>query len=205
MPTSSITTRTASSAEVDTVTDLCLAAFADEAVTAWLIPDPGERQSYMRRMLSTSLDKVITAGAVILAIDPAGSPVAASLWLPPITTTDESMPQSPPAGDDDPQAQRMKAVEAATRARRPDDPHLHLSSMATLPDHRGRGAGAVMLAAGLERARTLELPVYLEASTSDNRRLYERFGFRDLGERIDLPDGGPSVQPMWLAIDSARL
>ena len=205
MSTSGITARTASSAEVDTIIDLCMAAFADEAVTSWIIPDPGERTSYMRRTFGTSLDAVITAGAVIVAIDPGGVPVAASIWLPPTTASRETEQQASPGEADDLQAQRREAVEAATRTRRPDDPHLYLSSMATLPDHRGRGAGAAMLTVGVERARTLELPVYLEASTSDNRRLYERFGFRDLGERIDLPDGGPSVQPMWRDIDALQL
>lgn len=199
MSASGIITRNATSAELGTVTDLCLAAFADEAVTAWLIPDPGQRQNYMRQMFSASLETVITTGSLIIATDSSGVPVAASIWLRPTTTLDEpKLSAAENDEDDDPQAQRMAAVEAATQARRPDDPHLHLSSMATLPDHRGRGAGAAMLTAGLERARTLELPVYLEASTSDNRRLYERFGFRDIGEPINLPDGGPSLQPMWL-------
>lgn len=203
MASSTITTRTASSAELDAVTDVCLAAFADEAVTAWIIPDPGERQGYMRHLFSTSLDTVITSGALILATEPGGDPVGASIWLPHTAASDE--PHPPAAQDDavaaenaDLHVHRVAAVEAATQARRPDDPHVHLSSMATLPNHRGRGAGAAMLTAGLERARALDLPVYLEASTSDNRRLYKRFGFRDLGAPIDLPDDGPSVQPMWL-------
>lgn len=59
-------------------------------------------------------------------------------------------------------------------------------------------AVSAMLTAGLKQARRLRLPVYLEASTSDNRRLYERMGFQDLGEPIQLPDNGPSLQPMWL-------
>lgn len=134
MSTSGITTRAATSADLGTVTELCVAAFDDEG-----------------------------------SVDGTARP------------------------------QRVEVVEAAAQARHPEEPHLFLSSMATLPAHRGRGAGAAMLAAGLEWARALGLPVYLEASTSDNRRLYERCGFYDLGETIDLPDGGPSLQPMWLA------
>lgn len=191
-------TRTAEANEFDAVTRLCLAAFADEAVTAWIIPDPAARQEYMRHMFSTSLKDAIAAGALILAIDPGGDPVAASIWVP--RTARPETPQAEPSSiAADQQARRMATVESATAARRPNAAHLHLSSMATLPDHRGRGAGAAMITAGLERARTLDLPVYLEASTTDNRRLYERVGFGDHGGPIHLPEGGPTLQPMWLA------
>lgn len=235
MSTSGITTRAATSADLDTVTELCVAAFDDEAVTTWIVPDPAQRKSYMRQLLSSSLDAVIRTGGLILATDPVEGPVGASIWLPYTADseapTSGSAPHSTPSGAQDGQGtggshgsaeakgsadgegsaadkgpadgatrpQRVAVVEAAAHARHPVEPHLFLSSMATLPAHRGRGAGAAMLAAGLEWARTLDLPVYLEASTSDNRRLYERCGFYDLGETIDLPDGGPSLQPMWLA------
>lgn len=197
MTASTITARTARGEELGTVIDVCLAAFADEAVTAWVIPDPTERRNYMRRMFSTSLEAAIAAEAVILAINADGEPMGASIWLP-HTATSEEPDAGPAAEENDPHAQRMGIVSDATGARCPAVPHLKLDSMAALPEHRGQGAGSAMLSAGLERARALDLPVYLEASTSDNRRLYERIGFRDLGEPIDLPDDGPALQPMWL-------
>ncbi|MEV2242744.1 hypothetical protein [Micromonospora sp. NPDC049891] len=39
--------------------------------------------------------------------------------------------------------------------------------------------------------------VYLEASTPLNRKLYARHGFADHGAPIQLPEGGPALQPMW--------
>jgi ribosomal protein S18 acetylase RimI-like enzyme len=216
MSTSGITTRAATSADLDTVTELCVAAFDDEAVTTWIVPDPAQRRSYMRQLLSSSLEAVITTGGLILATDPVEGPVGASIWLPYTADAEgsvdsegsassegsahsESSAHSEGPAHSTARPQRVAVVEAAAQARHPAEPHLFLSSMATLPAHRGRGAGAAMLAAGLEWARVLDLPVYLEASTFDNRRLYERCGFYDLGETIDLPDGGPSLQPMWLA------
>lgn len=197
MTASAITARSAHREELDSVTELCLTAFADEAVTAWIFPDPLERRHYMRQMFSTSLEAAISAEAVILALDVDGEPMGVSIWLPHTTTAEEQ--ETPPSVDEnDLLARRMATAEAAASARRPTVAHLKLASMAALPEHRGKGAGSTMLCAGLERARTLGLPVYLEASTSDNRRLYARSGFRDLGETIDLPEGGPSLQPMWL-------
>jgi len=89
------------------------------------------------------------------------------------------------------------AVLSATSARHPDVPHVYLSAMAALPRRRGLGAGTAMLRYGLDRARGLGLPVYLETSAPRNRKLYARHGFRDLGDPIYLPDDGPVLQPMW--------
>lgn len=219
-------TRTASGSELDSVIALCLEAFTDEAVAAWVVPDPAERGRYLRELFSTSLGAAVTAGALTLAVDDDGAAVAVAIWLPRTAEfhrqdvpgsapqhrsdleghlsaertdryEDDAERRAPATGATELAALRVAAVEAATRARQPRVPHLHLSAMATLPSHRGRGAGAALLAACLADARQLSLPVYLEASTRDNRRLYERSGFADLGEPIILPDGGPAVQPMW--------
>lgn len=191
------TVRTATRTELDHVIELCLSAFADEAVTAWVVPDPVIRQREMRRLFASSLGAAIDAEALLLAISPEGTPIAASLWVPFVEGAGEH-PTSAPTGEDSQTISRMAVVESATRVRRPKASHLYLSSMGTLPSQRGRGAGTVLLSAGRERARALGLPIYLEASTVNNRRLYERFGFRDLGAPIHLPDGGPSLQPMCL-------
>lgn len=76
-------------------------------------------------------------------------------------------------------------------------PHLYLHSVATVPQHRGKGAGAAMLSAPLERAARAGTPAYLESSTDRAARLYERLGFAAEGEAIALPDGGPKLIPMW--------
>lgn len=211
MTTSPFTARPATTTELDAVIDLCVAAFADEAVTAWLLSDVPDRQQYMHQMFGASLGAAIEHGSLIVAIESGGDAVAASVWLPPADGPASSGTASSGAGpadgethDEDrpadPVVQRLVAVQELTSARAPDAAHLLLSAMAVLPAHRGRGAGSVLTRAGLERARALDLPVYLEASSSDNRRLYERFGFCDHGEPIVLPDGGPCIQPMWLEL-----
>lgn len=209
MTTSPFTARPATTTELDAVIDLCVAAFADEAVTAWLLSDVPDRQHHMHQMFGASLGAAIEHGSLIVAVESGGNAVAASIWVPSADGSASSGTASAGAGPregdtrdeghpDDPVVRRLAAVQELTAARAPDAAHLLASAMAVLPAHRGRGAGSVMIRAGLERARMLGLPVYLEASSSANRRLYERFGFCDHGEPIDLPDGGPSIQPMWL-------
>lgn len=197
MTASNFTSRPATSAELRAATELCLAAFADEAVITWVFPDPESRRSQLQAMFNASLESAVTTGALFLAIADDGELAAASIWAARDAREESSRPGSSPETDDE-HSRRLAAVETATEARRPEPAHLHLSSMATLPSYRGRGAGSAMITAGLSEARKHGLPVYLEASNADNRRLYERFGFREYGGPIQLPDNGPSLQPMWL-------
>lgn len=213
MPTDQFTAHVADPSELDTVIRVCLEAFADEAVMAWVMPDSEDRHAYMRESFATSLGDAVDIGAVILAVDHAGAAVAASIWVPTdapsaIPATAQHVPDTPQGsrrsdrGHVDPVQDRLETVEAATRTRTPQKAHMYLTAMATLPRYRGRGAGTVMLAAGLGGSHARGLPVYLEASTTDNRRLYARWGFEPLGDPIHLPDGGPTLQPMWRGLGS---
>lgn len=194
-----LTVRPAVPSEFGSVLPVCVEAFADEAVSAWVEPDPELRRDRTRELLETSLRAAVDAGQLLVAFLPGGTPVAASVWValdgaPPEAETPEPPKQSesgPPA------TRRLTAVLSATSARHPDVPHVYLSAMAALPRRRGLGTGTAMLRHGLDRARGLGLPVYLEASTPRNRKLYARHGFRDLGGPIRLPDDGPVLQPMW--------
>lgn len=180
--------------EFSSVLPVCVEAFADEAVSAWVEPNPELRQDRTRELFETSLQTAVDAGQLLVAFLPDGAPIAASVWtaagLP--ATAAPALP-----GQERPATRRLAAVLSATSARHPDAPHVYLSAMAALPRRRGLGAGTAMLRYGLDRAHGLGLPVYLEASTPRNRGLYARHGFRDLGDPIHLPDGGPTLQPMW--------
>ncbi|MEU0990184.1 GNAT family N-acetyltransferase [Streptomyces sp. NPDC005953] len=187
------TTRLATASELEEVAALCTAAFADEAVMAWVLPDPGTRIQQLHGMFGSSLGGAADAGALMLAVAD-GERIGASIWLP---RTGVPQPMELPVGTD-PTSLRLRAVQKATDTRCPEGAHLYLQSMAVRPEHRGQGAGSAMLTSGLARAKDMGLPVYLEASTPDNRTLYARHGFRDHGEPIHLSDDGPSLQPMWL-------
>lgn len=175
------------------MTEMCLTAFSDEAVTAWVLPEPSSRREHMRVLFGTSLRAAVEAEALVAAFS-GEAPVAASIWIP----RGPESHASEPSEERDGVTRRWGAVHRATEARHPRTPHLYLASMATLPEWRGQGAGAAMLGYGLERAHALGLPVYLEASTPENQRLYRRHGFHEHGEPLLLPNGGPVLQPMWL-------
>lgn len=71
------------------------------------------------------------------------------------------------------------------------DPYFMLNSLATHPDHQGRGAAKLLLAWGLNKADTEDLVTYLDA-TSTGRPVYEKRGFKLVGasEWDRVPWGG---------------
>ena len=78
----------------------------------------------------------------------------------------------------------------------PREPHWYLFALGVVPAAQGRGLGSLLLKGVLSRCDERREPAYLEASTEDNARLYERHGFRVIKE-VPLAPGGPVVRPMW--------
>jgi ribosomal protein S18 acetylase RimI-like enzyme len=76
-----------------------------------------------------------------------------------------------------------------------DPPHYYLSMLGTHDAHRGKGLGAALLRESLGLIDEERMPAYLESTNAHNRPLYERLGFRKIGE-YRLPQG-PSLDTMW--------
>jgi GNAT superfamily N-acetyltransferase len=87
-----------------------------------------------------------------------------------------------------------RAMNAAARVH-PREPHWYLLAVGVVPEATGKGHGTALLEPVLQRCDADELPAYLEASTADNARLYERLGFEPRDELELLP--GVRVRPMW--------
>jgi ribosomal protein S18 acetylase RimI-like enzyme len=88
----------------------------------------------------------------------------------------------------------MAAAAGRVQRKHPAAPHYYLFAIGVDPDRQGHGIGAALLGAVLGRCDADRVPAYLEASTPDNRRLYERHGFRATEEVTMAPD----APPMWL-------
>jgi ribosomal protein S18 acetylase RimI-like enzyme len=91
-------------------------------------------------------------------------------------------------------AVRMAIAANRVQRKHPRPPHFYLFAIGVDPERQGRGIGGALLGAVLERCDAQRVPAYLEASTPDNRRLYERYGFRPTDEVRMAPD----APPMWL-------
>ncbi len=87
-----------------------------------------------------------------------------------------------------------RAMNVMARAH-PKQPHWYLFAVGVVPEATGQGRGSALLRPVLERCDADGIPAYLEASTAENARLYERLGFEPR-EELEILDG-VRVRPMW--------
>lgn len=83
---------------------------------------------------------------------------------------------------------------------------VHVLNVAVHPRHRGRGLGAALMRQVLDEARRREIQaVTLEVRRSNEagRRLYESFGFEQVGERPNYYGRGEDALILRLALDDA--
>jgi ribosomal protein S18 acetylase RimI-like enzyme len=79
-------------------------------------------------------------------------------------------------------------IEARHKVNTPE-PHWYLLMLGVAPLHQNQGVGSSLIQPILERADRENLPCYLETSTKEALRFYERHGF-GVVETIDFPHGG---------------
>jgi ribosomal protein S18 acetylase RimI-like enzyme len=85
----------------------------------------------------------------------------------------------------------MKWLEERRKESLPE-PHWYLLNLAIRPGCQGKGLGSILLAHGLDRARTEATPCYLETSNPRNVAFYERNGFRLVYDAA-APSRGPHL------------
>jgi|Tabmets5t2r1_1033131.scaffolds.fasta_scaffold10291_2 GNAT superfamily N-acetyltransferase len=169
-------------------------AFFDDPVMRWAIPDDGRRRRLLPDFFELFARTIQPYGETLVA----GDAVGAALWVPPgrqavgddAEAFGRRMEQI--AGSD---AARMFEIAALLDEHHPHGSFFYLQFIGVQPDQQGRGIGAALLTPVLERCDRLGLPAYLEATSPQNRRLYERHGFQAAGDLAPL--GGPPLWPMW--------
>src|SRR5262249_55826631 len=75
----------------------------------------------------------------------------------------------------------LTAIDRVQREH-PREPHWYLFALGVVPEAQGRGIGSALLRTVLSRCDERGEPAYLESSTDDNTRLYQRHGFRIVKE-----------------------
>jgi GNAT superfamily N-acetyltransferase len=187
--------RRATGQDLPMLVETLVAAFVDDPVMTWCIPDSRRRPDILRAFFEIITDVNHPHGEIYTS-EPV--PVAGAVWVP---------PGCQPSGEHAEQLAALyieAAEEYADRAVailermdecHPKEPHDYLFLLGTRPEWQSRGLGSALLRAVLERCDREGRPAYLEASSEVNRRLYLRHGFEVTAE-IKLPDG-PSIWPMW--------
>jgi GNAT superfamily N-acetyltransferase len=177
-------------------------AFFDDPVMAWMLPNAGPRARKLPRIFATmTRHHHLAGGGVEVALGDAGIG-AAALWDPPGRATAsrlEEMLMIP--GFIRAFGSRVAVAQAAQEAMHrvhPEEPHWYLAVIGSGPSVRGKGFGQALMRSRLDRVDAEHAPAYLESTKPDNVPYYQRFGFEVTGE-IVLPNGGPSLWPMWRA------
>lgn len=177
-------------------------AFDDDPVMVWMFPDAGARAKKLPRLFALMMryHHLATGGSEV-ARDGANIG-AAALWDPPGRWRHSRLEE----------LQAMPALMLAFRGRitagrevaeamqrnHPEEPHWYLAVIGSGPTVRSKGFGHALMASRLDRVDAEHAPAYLESSNPDNVPYYLRFGFEVTGE-IKLPNGGPTMWPMWRA------
>jgi ribosomal protein S18 acetylase RimI-like enzyme len=195
VPTAELTVRKATGQDLPRLVDTLAAAFQDDPFMAWWIPDEARRRELLPACFRIVVDATHPHDE-LYTTEPV--PAAAAVWIP---------PGAQPTADEAAELAACYAEVAAETADRllfalgqmdehhPVEPHAYLFLLGTTPAWQSHGLGSALLREVLERCDRDGTPAYLEATSSGNRRLYERHGFEVAGE-IPLPDG-PSLWRMW--------
>src|ERR1700761_7950427 len=187
--------RAASPDEVGALSHALAAAFEDDPIFAWLLPDAGRRKERLVRFFALEVgDVVLPTGAAWTAGDGAGAclELPPGKWRLPLTTQAVHAPGFVRVFG----RFLPRALVTITKMERKHlrEPHFYVPYVGVAPEAQGAGIGTRLLGRTVERADAAGLPAYLEATSERNAALYERLGFVHLGAFTVL--GSPPLWPM---------
>ncbi|MGA5901050.1 GNAT family N-acetyltransferase [Streptomyces venetus] len=196
--------RTAGEGDRDLVVRLLDEAFRSDPVSGWVFPGAEDRRANHPGLMAAFTDIVLAAGRIDVTED--GS--ACALWMSVPADDHDGEGDGGGEGEDDgpaqvreavdPDNERIEQIGRLTAAVHPSGrAHEYLWMIGVAPARQGEGLGTALIESVLDRCDREGLPAYLEASNARSRALYERLGFEPSGPVLDLPEGGPSMWPMW--------
>jgi GNAT superfamily N-acetyltransferase len=175
-------------------------AFAADPVFAWLIPPQLRGREDRLRTFFTSMSRgYLRAGKPCYLT---GDASAAALWAAPGAW---AMPLSQLIVEAAPNGLALRRrLFRALRTQlqiehlhaRQSPPHWYLGYLGARRSRQGHGLGTQLLREVLAGADTGGVPAYLESSNERNLPLYERNGFRVIGE-LQALGYGPTIWRMW--------
>ena len=167
------------------------AAFHDDPIIAWMMPDRRGRERRLRRFFAIELRHVALArGAIWTSTDLSGASMTSppGAWKHPWRAF---LLEGQTFGLHLPRAARLLATLYRHHPRRP---HHYFRDIGVLPEQQGRGIGRALMSPTLARCDREGLPAYLEATSERSASLYADLGFRCTGE-LRLA-GAPPLWPM---------
>ncbi|MFF2520904.1 hypothetical protein [Streptomyces liangshanensis] len=184
--------------DTDALAALMAEAFHDDPLTRWIVADDARRAELLPGLFKVFVE--ISHDYDGVSVSPCGNAVV--LFLPPGASRevdgreDELTARFGAALGD--HAARLGTIVRLQAERHPAGPdHYYASFAAVRGSHRRRGLLSALLAELLSRADRGGYGTYAETSSPGGEASCRATGFTRLGEDIVLPDGGPSLRPMW--------
>lgn len=169
----------ASSSDQVSIVHTVVLAFAGDPMTRWCWRDA---RQYLANMPNFTL---AFGGAAFVeksahCTDDRGG---AALWLPPdVGPDEETMAQIVEDTVPDSIRGELYGVMEKMAEYHPREPHWYLPLIGVDPAHQRKGYGSALLGYALEQCDRDRQLAYLESSNPRNIPLYERHGFRAIGE-----------------------
>lgn len=165
--------------------------FAADPMVRWVWPDPVEYLRIMPQFARAFGGRAFEHGTAYVT----DGARAAALWLPPGIEPDEAAMAAVMAQTERPDiADDLGQVLQGMAGHHPHEPHWYLPLIAADPNWVGQGLGALLMKHALRRCDEEGFAAYLESSNPRNISLYERHGFKVVGE---IQHGSsPTLRPM---------
>lgn len=170
----------ATAADLPAVTDVLVAAFADDPVQRWLFEPASDPDAGRRALFEIFVEDYFWLGHLHVVTDTGGL-AGAALWSPPDRgvlrgerVQDLLDALDPHLGDElGPRLGEM----GRTYEHRPPEPHLYLGILGVDPSRQSSGHGTALIEPTLAECDRTGLLAHLESSNERNIPFYERHGF----------------------------
>ncbi len=188
----------ATRADRDALVAVLARAFDADPVAEYLLRKD-DKHLGLELMFGAFVDHVILPkGEAWLATGAGANVAGAALWAPP-GRWDVGLLRGARMVPALARSVGLRAIHSARASKtvqdkHPKAPHWYLFAIGVDPALQGRGVGAALLRRGLERCDADKSPAYLEASTENSSRLYERHAFRT----TEIHHMSSHAPPLWL-------
>ncbi|MFN4142970.1 GNAT family N-acetyltransferase [Aestuariivirga sp.] len=154
-------------------------AFSTDPAARWAWPDPLQFITIFIPLVTLFGGKSLDHGSAYIIGDFCG----VAQWLPPaVHPDDEAIGDLFETHMSHPRLAEVLFLFEQMAAFHPSEPHWYLPLIGVDPRFQGRGYGTLLMEEGLAACDRHRQLAYLEATSPVNRSLYERLGFRVLGE-----------------------
>ena len=186
------TVRAATPAEKASAVDTVVLAFAADPVARWCWPDSHQYLTHMPSFTLAFGGGAFSHNSAHCTEDYAG----VALWLPPdVHADEEALGQIVEQTMSEVVQGDLGIVMEQMAEYHPTEPHWYLPLIGVDPAHQGKGHGGALLTYALQQCDRDGSVAYLESTNPRNISLYQRHGFKAIGE---IQAGtSPPIVPMF--------